>query len=158
MALALLFAGGVLLVGVQGQARALASRTRDAVLKQDNRILQDGRLISYCWIDRCVAGFSRYASAVPVGPGSRLHIRLSENRRPDRFSLMSSRSPDGRSRPVDTTLGRVERDGKTVAWDVYFRVDRPDRHHYLGAFGVWKDNGGRVHGDAYWQFHVKTTS
>ncbi len=157
MALALLFASGALLVGVQGQARALASRPPDAVLKQENRVLQDGRLISYCWIDRCVDGFSRYPSAVAVDPGNRLHIRLSENRRPDRFSLMGSQSPDGRSRRIDTTLRRVERAGKTVAWDVYFRVDRPDRHYYLGAFGVWSDKGGRVHGDAYWQFHVKTT-
>ena len=156
MASALLFASGVFLAGVQGQA--LAPRPPDAVLKQEKRVLQDGRLISYCWIDGCVDGVSRYPSAVPVDPGSRLHIRLSENRRPDRFSLMSSQSPDGRSRLVDTTLRRVERDGETVAWDVYFRVDRPDRHHYLGVFGVWKDNGGRVHGDAYWQFHVKTTS
>ncbi len=94
---------------------------------------------------------SRYPSAVLVDPGSRLHIRLSENRRPERFSLTSSQSPDGESRRIDTTLRRVERDGKTVAWDAYFRVDRPNRHYYLGAFGVWKDNGGKTYGDAYWR-------
>lgn len=153
-----LFVSGALLAGVQGQARALASHPPDAVLKQENRVLQEGRLISYCWIDRCVDGFSRYPSAVPVDSGSRLHIRLSENRRPERFSLTSSGSPEGRSRRMDTTLRRVARDGKTVAWDAYFRVDRPDRHYYLGAFGIWSDNGGRVHGDAYWQFHLRTTS
>src|SRR5215207_1105003 len=147
---------GVFLVGVQGQAQALAPRPPDATLKQGNTILQDGRLISYCWIDRCVDGVSRYPSAVLVEPGTQLHIRLSENRRPDRFSLTSSRSPDGQSRRIDTTLRRVERDGKTVAWDAYFRLERPDRHYYLGAFGVWKNQSGTVRGDAYWQFHVKT--
>jgi len=156
MALASVLLSGVFLVGVQGQAQALAPRPPDATLKQGNTILQDGRLISYCWIDRCVDGVSRYPSAVLVEPGTQLHIRLSENRRPDRFSLTSSRSPDGQSRRIDTTLRRVERDGKTVAWDAYFRLERPDRHYYLGAFGVWKNQSGTVRGDAYWQFHVKT--
>lgn len=48
--------------------------------------------------------------------------------------------------------------GRTVAWDAYFRLECPDRHHYLGAFGVWKDDGGRERGDTYWQFHAKTGS
>jgi hypothetical protein len=156
MALALVLFSGVLLAGVQGQAQALAPRPPDATLKQGNTILQDGRLISYCWIDRCVDGVSRYPSAVLVEPGTQLHIRLSENKRPDRFSLTRSWSPDGRERRLDTTLRRVERDGKTVAWDAYFRLERPDRHYYLGAFGVWKNQSGTVRGDAYWQFHSRT--
>jgi len=147
---------GVFLVGVQGQAQALAPRPPDATLKQDNRALQDGHLISCCWIDRCVDGVSRYPSAVLVEPGTRLYIRLSENRRPKQFSLSTSQTPDGRSRRIDTTLRRVVRDGKTVAWDAYFRLERPDRHYYLDAFGVWRDDGGRERGDAYWQFHAKT--
>lgn len=48
--------------------------------------------------------------------------------------------------------------GRTVAWDAYFRLECPDRHHYLGAFGVCKDDGGRERGDTYWQFHAKTGS
>jgi hypothetical protein len=158
MALALVLLSGVFLAGVQGQAQALASHPPDALLKQGNKILQDGRLISYCWIDGCADGVSRYPSAVLIEPGTRLHIRLSENRRPERFSLTSSRSPDGQSRRIDTTIRRVERDGKTVAWDAYFRLERPDRHYYLGAFGVWKNLSGTVRGDAYWQFHLKTGS
>jgi hypothetical protein len=143
---------GVFVVGVQGQAQALAPRPPDAILKQDNRALQDGRLISYCWSNSCVDGVPRYPSAVLVEPGTQLYIRLSENRRPERFSLRSR--PSGQ---IDPTLRRVVRDGKTVAWDAYFRLERPDRHYYLGAFGVWKGSGGRS-GDAYWQFHVKTGS
>src|SRR5215212_2023099 len=146
---------GVFLVGVQGQAQALAPRPPDATLKQDNRALQEGRLISYCWIDRCVDGVSRYPSAVLVEPDTQPYIRLSENRRPKQFSLSTSQTPDGRSRRIDTTLRRVVRDGKTVAWDAYFRLERPDRHYYMGAFGVWE--GSRGNSDAYWQFHVKTS-
>ncbi len=159
MALALVLVSGVFLAGFQGQAQALASHPPDAVLKQENRVLQDGRLISYCWINRCVDGVSRYPSAVEAKADSRLHIRLSENQRPESFSLRSNQSADpfGLSQRLDTTLRRVERDGKTVAWDVYFRLNNPGRHYYLDAFGTWKHNGGRVHGDAYWQFHVKTS-
>jgi hypothetical protein len=156
--LALVLLSVMFVAGVQGRAKALASHPPDAILKQGNKSLQDGRLISYCWIDRCADGVSNYPSAVLLEPGTRLHIRLSENRRPERFSLTSSRSPDGQSRRIDTTLRRVERDGKTVAWDAYFRLERPDRHHYLGAFGVWKNQSGTVRGDAYWQFHLKTGS
>ena len=88
-------------------------------------------------------------------PDTQLYIRLSENRRPKQFSLSTSQTPDGRSRRIDTTLRRVVRDGKTVAWDAYFRLKRPEHQYYMGASGVWKGAGGR-HGDAYWQFHVKT--
>lgn len=150
VAVSMLLASGMFLVSVQEQAQALASRPPDAVLKQESRVIQDGRRISYCWTTGCSDGLSNYPSAVLVDSGSRLHIRISENERPDRFTLMSSQSPDGDSRRIDTTLRRVERDGKTVAWDAYFRVDRPDRHYYLGAFSEWNP------GDAYWEFHVKT--
>lgn len=154
MALVSVLLSVAFLAGVQGQAQALAPHPPDTTLKQGTRTLQDGRLISYCWINRCADGVSRYPSAVLVDPGTQLHIRLSENRRPERFSLRRSWSPDGRERRIDTTLRRVLRDGKTVAWDAYFRLERPDRHYYLGAFGVWK--GSRGSSDAYWQFHVKT--
>jgi hypothetical protein len=144
---------GVFVVGVQGQAQALAPRPPDATLKQDNKTLQHGLSISYCWVPVCADGPSRYPTAVLVEPGTQLYIRLSENRRPERFSLTSRSRP---SRRIDTTLMPVVRDGKTVAWDAYFRLKRPDRHYYLGAFGVWEGRGER--GGAYWQFHVKTRS
>ena len=158
MALAMVLAGGVLLAGAQGRAQALASHPPDATLRQGGAILQEGRLISYCWSGRCVDGVSNYPSAVLVDPGTRLRIRLSENRRPEEFSLTRSWSRDGQGRRIDTTLRRVVRDGKTVAWDAYFRVYRSDRHYYLDAFGAWKNQSGTVRGDAYWQLHVKTRS
>ena len=47
-------------------------------------------------------------------------------------------------------------DGRTVAWDAYFRLERPDRHYDIDASGYWRDDGGRERGDSYWQFHAKT--
>ena len=149
---------GVFVVGIQGQAQALSPRPPHATLKQDIRVLQHGRLLSYCWGDSCADGPPGYPSAVLVEPGTRLYIRLSENRRPKQFSLSTSQTPEGRSpRRIDTTLRRVVRDGKTVAWDAYFSLERPERQHYMYAFGVWKGAGGG-HGDASWDFHVKTGS
>jgi hypothetical protein len=156
MALLFMLLSGVVLAGFQGQARALAPNPPEAILKQGNHILQDGRLISYCWINLCADGISNYPSADLVEPGTRLHIRLSENRRPEQFSLTSSRSPDGRQRRIETTLSPVKRDGKTVAWNAYFRLERPDRQYYIEAFGVWENRSGTARGDAFWQFHAKT--
>jgi len=144
--------GVFLVVGVQGQAQALAPHPPDATLKQGNRVIQHGNLVSYCWVPVCADGPPRYPSAVLVEPGTQLYIRLSENRCPERFWLRSRTS--GR---IDTTLRPVVRDGKIVAWDAYFRLERPDRHYYLNASGVWEGRGERG-GDAYWQFHVKTRS
>lgn len=157
MALALVILSGVLLAGIQAQAQALAPRPPDAILKQGDRTLQDGRRIAYCWTRGCVDNFEdMYPSAVVVEPGVQLRIRLTENKRPRQFSLTRSWSPDGQSRQIDTTLRRVVRDGRTVAWDAYFRLERPNRDYYLDAFGGWKDDGGRERGDASWQFHAKT--
>jgi hypothetical protein len=146
---------GIFLVGVQGQAKALEPHPPDATLKQNLRTLQGGHLVSYCWIGGCTDGLSRYPSDALVEPDTQLYIRLSENRRPKHFSLSTSQTPDGRFRRIDTTLKRVVRDGKTVAWDAYFRLERPEHQYYMGASGVWKGAGGR-RGDAYWQFHAKT--
>jgi hypothetical protein len=46
--------------------------------------------------------------------------------------------PIGEGRRLNTTLRGVERDAKTVAWDVFSRVNRPDRPYYLDTYGTWK--------------------
>jgi hypothetical protein len=61
--------------------------------------------------------------------------------------------PVGRTTRLDTSLRRVVEDGRTVAWDVFFRVNVPGRHYYLNAFGEWENGGG---GDDSYTFHVKT--
>jgi len=108
--------------------------------------------MSYFWINSIVDVVPQHPSAVLVEPGTQLYIRLSENRRPERFSLRSRTS--GR---IDTILRPVVRDGKIVAWDAYFRLERPDRHYHLRASGTWEGRGGRS-GDGGWLFHVKTRS
>ncbi len=143
---------GVFLVGVQGQAQALAPHPPDAILKQGNRTLQHGSLISYFWSNITADFAPQHPSAVLVEPGTQLYIRLSENRLPEQFSLRSR--PTGR---IDTTLRPVVRDGKLVAWDAYFRLERPDLHYHLRASGTWEGRGGRG-GYVDWLFHVKTRS
>ena len=58
---------------------------------------------------------------------------------------------------LNRTLERVVRDGKTVAWDAVFYVNRPDRDYYLVSRGLWRDTQGCGEDQyAYWSFHVKT--
>jgi hypothetical protein len=46
-----------------------------------------------------------------------------------------------------------------VAWDVFFRVDRPDTDYYLVSEGHWKDRDcSNIDQFAHWSFHVKTGS
>ena len=59
------------------------------------------------------------------------------------------------TRQLDASLRRVVEDGRTVAWDVFFRVNGSRRHYYLNAFGRWESGEGGG-GDASYTFHVKT--
>jgi hypothetical protein len=100
-----------------------------------------------------------------VRAGSWLHIRVNKPQRPESFTITAHpRSDQGWSdygeRPrLDTSLRRVMRDGKTVAWNVFFRVNRPDRHYYLQTYGRWERVPGThiSYGTSNWNFHVKTT-
>ncbi len=57
------------------------------------------------------------------------------------------------------SLERVVKDGKTVAWDAVFFVNRPGRDYYLISEGHWQDREGcGADQYAYWSFHVKTRS
>ena len=97
--------------------------------------------------------------------GTRLHIRLAKPERPEVLTITAYRGfdkkrklPIGERRELVRTFGRVERDGKTVGWDVFFRVNRPGRHYYLDTGGFWEEvPGTRIsYGDASYSFHVKT--
>ena len=129
-----------------------------AVLMKGSQQLQVGRLGSYCWVGsgvvQCVDSSPGYPARDLVMAGSRLHIKIFKAQRPDRFSIYAD------SRRLDTTLRRVERDGKTVAWNVFFHVNQLNRHYYLHAYGTWSgpsaDQSGS--GGAVWHFHVKTSS
>lgn len=178
-ALILLTTAVVALVGlVAVQATALeGSRDRhppDTVLKQRSQILQMGRQGSYCWsyfveaeqfwVGSCADIVPSYPAGDRVEAGSRLHIKIRKPQRPDRFSIHEYRDLDGDGFPVgdaqrlSTSLERVVRDGKTVGWDVFFNVNRPDRHYYLNASGRWNHVRGTKasSGSSSWDFHVKT--
>ena len=122
------------------------------------------RWLGYCgdvFVDKKKDAYPR--RAVPVPAGSTLHIRLYKPQRPDRVQLVegfdeNARSVFGWGRPLDNSLRPVERDGKTVAWDVFFRVKGPDRHYYLGIWVSWERVPGThiSYGDRGWGFHVRT--
>jgi len=100
-----------------------------------------------------------------VSAGTKLHIRIDKPPRPERLWITAHEGFDreqkrfiGEGRRLDTTLRRVQRDGKTVAWDVFFHVNRPHQHYYLKTFGAWKRVPGThsTYGSGSWTFHVKT--
>jgi hypothetical protein len=100
--------------------------------------------------------YPRYPVLVPVG--STLHIRIAHARRPDRVQFDEGPKPRGRGRALDYTLRRYRPGEKTVAWDVFFRVNRPDRHYYLHIWAQWDRVPGKhkSYGDSGRFFHVKT--
>jgi hypothetical protein len=148
------------------------------VLMKGSTVLQKGRMGSHCWsyyddgrpVGYCadyVYNFPR--RAVLLRAGSTLHIRIDKPQRPDRVQVVAypgldrknpapTAAPIGKGRRLDTTLRGVQRDGKTVAWDVFFRVSQPERHYYLDTRVVWERvPGTRIsYGDLSWTFRVKT--
>jgi hypothetical protein len=149
-----------------------------ALMKGDT-VIQKGLPSSTCWSywEESVHYFNSYCAdygyvnkkdaypqhAVPVPAGSTLHIRLYKPEQPDRLQLDEGLENDPRSlwgwgHPHPYSLRRVQRDGKTYAWDVFFRVNRPERHYYLGIEVLWKHIPGThtSYGDEGWGFHVRT--
>ena len=92
----------------------------------------------------CVDAVYGFPRADVVGAGSKLHIRLNKPQRPAAFRIRAYKEVDRWSNPIgtgrllNTTFRRVERDGKTVGWDVFFRVNGPNRHYYLQTSGRWE--------------------
>jgi hypothetical protein len=110
-------------------------------------------------------GIGGFPQADTVRAGSRLHIKINKPERPASFKIRSYRRVDQFSNPIgtrrllDTTLRRVEREGKTVGWKVFFRVNEPDRHYYLETSGRWERVPGThiSYGHSHENYHVKTT-
>ena len=162
-----LVAMALTLVALGGVAYSEDHRPPETVLYKGKQELQTGRLGSYCWSTpsgpgRCVdVAELSYPAADSVRAGSMLHVRILKSQRPENFSISAYQKVDewgfpvGRTTRLDTSLRRVVEDGRTVAWDVFFRVGEPGRHYYLNAFGEW-GNGEGGGGDASYTFHVKT--
>jgi hypothetical protein len=141
----------------------------DAVLMRHSQVLQLGRQGSYCWGSFTAATCADYlpgypARGVRVEAGSRLYIALRKPQRPDGFRVDAYADVDrygfpvGDAQRLSTSLERIVRDSRTVGWDAFFSVGRPERHYYLDASGVWDHTRGSKasYGDSLWQFHVKT--
>lgn len=160
-----------LLLATQTPAQALGDEPPVTVLRQGNEVFQRGILGSNCWdspdgeggsVSRCEEVVASYPKADRVKAGSVLRVRIFEAEKPDFVSLGAYRKVDDEGSPADegqrlrTSLRPVARSGRTVAWDVVFQTNRPDRHYYLTLFGRWEDEDGFTAGDAVWNLHVKT--
>ncbi len=181
-----LLAAALALVGVvlvaQRPAEAHDHVVPETVLKKGTQNLQVGRkVIESSWNrpageNECVNMNAIYTFELPggkfnypgvdrVAAGSELRVRILKIQRPDSFSVAAyprideRGNPSGEGRMLARTLERVVRDGKTVAWDAVFSVNRPSRDYYLITEGHWQDTQG-CEGDqfAFWSFHVETGS
>jgi hypothetical protein len=148
----------------------------NAVLMEGDTAIQKGLGGSTCWsywsdakdswVGYCADTLYMFPrSGASLRAGTRLHIRLGKPERPEDFKITAykgfnkkAKFPIGKGRRLDTNLRPVERDGKTVAWDVFFRVNEPSRHYYLDTFALWKQvpNTHISSGDATYFFHVRT--
>jgi hypothetical protein len=111
---------------------------------------------SYIW---------RFPEEDRVAAESKLRVRILKSQRPDTFSISAySRidkegMPGGQGRLLRRSLKPVVQDGRTVAWDAVFYVNRPLRDYYLVSEGHWKDRQGSGSDQwAFWSFHVETRS
>ena len=175
----LLAAIAVALVGIvlvtQRPVSAHDHQLPKTVLMKGAKELQAGILVnesSWDWPagdDLCDNETYWYATRFPVtdgvAAGSELRVRVSKAQRPDSFEVAAYRTidengePSGEARLLKRSLERVVKDGKTVAWDAVFFVNRPGRDYYLISEGHWQDREGcGADQYAYWSFHVKTRS
>lgn len=171
MALGLL---GVLLLLAPGPAQAHDHRIPNTVLKKGAKELQAGTLVKESsWHyptgeNECTNETTWYSTRFPetdsVAAGAKLRVRIFKAQRPASFLVAAYREIDENGNPSDQgrmlkrTLEPVVRDGKTVAWDAVFSVNRPDRDYYLVSEGHWQDKEGCGENDQFasWSFHVKT--
>jgi hypothetical protein len=163
---------GVLLLA-SGPAQAHDHQIPNTVLKKGAKDLQAGILVKESSWDQltddneCTNVNTIYRTRFPetdrVAAGAKLRVRVSKAQRPDSFEIAAYRTvddngePSGEARMLKRTLERVVVDGKTVAWDAVFSVNRANRDYYLVTGGLWQDREGCGHDQfAYWSFHVKT--
>jgi hypothetical protein len=114
------------------------------------------------------SGSNHWPNSDVVPAGSRLRIRIAKPQHPYSVRIEAYRRldveggegwPAGRPQILKSSFDRVERDGKTVAWNVYFRVKEPERHYYLWVTERWAQVPGThiSYGTAAYLFHVRTS-
>ena len=169
LAVALTLAG-VAVVAATAEAGSFSDGFPKQVLMKGGTKLQDGDFDygGWHWYEagewkEIYGDYGEWPHAVTVRAGSKLHIRINKPERPAVFRIKAYNKgehgwPVGKGRDLNTTFKRVERDGKTVGWNVFFRVNRPASPYYLETYGRW----ARVpdthisYGYESWHFHVKT--
>ena len=143
------------------------------VLMKGGKELQAGRLTdeyrwSYpsrngnaCWTDEAF-GFLAFPKGLPtVAVGSTLKLRVYKGQEP-RPMLIQEIDREGQPRgEVAARLRPVVRDGRTVAWDAVFTVDRLNTVYRLLAGGHWQERDCSVEPVdpdefARWSFRLKT--
>ncbi len=155
-----------------GQVYAHDHQIPHTVLKKGANELQAGTLVKESsWDqltgdDECLNLSTIYRTRFPeadrVAAGSKLRVRVSKAQRPDSFEVAAYRKvdeegePSGEGRLLKRSLKPVTVDGRTVAWDPVFSVNRPGRDYYLVGEGRWQDSEGCQNEQfASWSFHVK---
>jgi hypothetical protein len=160
----------VAVAGAEARAGSFDDGFPEQLLKQGGSVLQRGDLNHGTWHwyeagewNTVFADYGEWPRAVPVGAGSRLRIRINKPERPAIYRIKAYNKgehgwPIGKARHLDTTLRRIERNGKTVGWNVFFRVNRPDAPYFLETRGRWERVPGThiSYGFESLHFHVKT--
>jgi hypothetical protein len=164
---------GIAIVAAEAHAGSYSDKFPKQVLLKGDTVRQDGYFYYGTWNwyeagewEKVAAdGTYDYPRADTVRAGSKLRIRINKPERPAAFRIRAYKEVDRFSNPIgtgrllDTTFGRLERDGKTVAWNVYFRVNRSGRHYYLETRGQWARVASThiSYGHESLHYHIKTT-
>ena len=163
----------IAVVAAEARAGSYSDKFPKQVLMKGATVLQHGRFYygSWHWYEAGewnkvhADGIGGFPQADTVRAGSTLHIMTNKPERPASFRIRAYKKVDQWSNPIgtgrllDTTFRRIERDGKTVGWDVFFRVNEPNRHYYLETGGRWErvPDSHISFGASHENFHVKTT-
>jgi hypothetical protein len=182
LAVALLFAA-LAVFAAEAWAGSSDSEPPEAVLMKHKSVLQVRGFSGCDWCyyknggGGCFVadnfGYYTFPKADEVGAGTRLHVRFAKPERPSAVAInawpktkttpgqlpMTGKVPAGeRQQLKHTFVRRVERDGETVGWNVFFRVKEPERQYYLVVHASWEEVPGThsSYGDVDYAFHIKT--
>jgi hypothetical protein len=162
------------LFAAQARAGSFAKGPPQAVLMKGSYVLQVRRVEAAHWffyehgrwVETHIDGFDfAYPKADTVKAGRMLTIRLGKPQRPSAVGITAYPRLDangdhaGHAQRLKPTLARVERGGETIAWDVFFRLNRPDRQYYLDLSPAWERVPGThvSYGDEIlYLLHVRT--
>jgi hypothetical protein len=146
---------GTVLFAAQAWAGSFDPEPPKAVLMKYKTILQartnDGGTWYYYqgtgWNFTIYDNFGQYSFPEPdtVGAGRRLHVRLRKPQRPSAVVInayprvgKNENRPSGQRRQLKRILRPIKKDGETVGWDVFFRVNQPERHYYMVVRSAWE--------------------